>query len=573
MGAQNNRARRLARYLAVMNCATFFLPYTVYAQTDDTAAPSLARETLGLRSQSGRPAGEVSARLEFVALAWNPTQRDLASRVALAHVAGGDHRVRALAASFRRSVSHQLAAHEDGRAPLSAIVEAAHASVASLHTRNGPLMVAVIRRSPAAQAAVTISLDAPIIGEADLADVDVSARSYAAGVLRRMRAEKTLTPAMLERYRLLLEKFPGLKAQMRITPGLAGEPPTIDTRLSQDRVGASLAIDDRAPGGIGRRILFTNVNVNDVITHTDYAKLEIINNFSPGTALLFDGEYGVFLGRSGMRIALEAFSSLLTPETDGAPFAIDNKIFTLAAEYPLLLQDKKRIHLTSTLSWGRALAREAGAKVFDERRTTTSIGVSAAFKDKWRGETSLEIVGRRGWDVFNATARGDRLATRGGDGATFFAIGAEAKRKQALSEWATLTVEAYAQTATESLLILDQCVYGGRDFGRAFELNSIFGDRCILAAAELEARPDFLKVGVLHMKPYAFVDGGAMEQIGFPDPVQAKTAALMSAGGGVRIAAGKTASAQLEVATPLRSDRRPPQVGARRFFFRVSKSF
>ena len=46
-------------------------------------------------------------------------------------------------------------------------------------------------------------------------------------------------------------------------------------------------------------------------------------------------------------------------------------------------------------------------------------------------------------------------------------------------------VSAYGQYAGNPLLVPEQCGYGGRVFGRAYDPSELLGDHCWMAAAEL----------------------------------------------------------------------------------------
>ncbi len=531
----------------------------------------LGRAGLELRSTTRDAPGPILLpELQRVAVGWSPSREEREERVYLHHVALPEPS--ALASDFRQALRAQLAQH----ARLGDIIDAAYAALVAVQRPESPLTVAFIQRSPRRPDLIRINLETPDIEEVEIIGANGPMRGYLASVADRLRAERPLTPDALERYLLLFKSYPGVKASVELVPNDRGDGSRITMKVEFDRVDLDLLLSNQGPRGIGRELLFTTVSVNDVFTGSDYAEFNVINNFSPGSALFFDASYGNYINSAGSKIQFNASSSSIEPlhaEPGGDAFEIENRFFAQSFSHPLLLRQSRQAYVSAEANWGRARADGGGLPVFDEQRWASTVKLTYKSLDPWGGASEIELSAHRGWDVFGATSRGDRLATRGGSGASFAYFSAEANRVQKLTHWALLDLGAYAQTATESLLIFDQCTYGGRDYGRGFDLSVIFGDRCFKASGELQLSPDFLKTDFLKLKPYAFADGGAVEQIGALDPIQAKTAALMSAGGGVEIFFEKALSAKLEFAEAMRSESTPPLAETRRFYFQIEADF
>ena len=133
----------------------------------------------------------------------------------------------------------------------------------------------------------------------------------------------------------------------------------------------------------------------------------------------------------------------------------------------------------------------------------------------------------------------------------------------------------YGQYAFNPLLVPEQCGYGGRFFGRAFDPSQLLGDHCVEALAELRYDlPKFKFVPWLtQAQLYGFGDYGKLWVLGpgFIDPSTGGIAgnfAAASAGGGVRFAFWDSVTADLSVAKAVHGIREDT-----RFFFIVGAKY
>jgi hemolysin activation/secretion protein len=124
------------------------------------------------------------------------------------------------------------------------------------------------------------------------------------------------------------------------------------------------------------------------------------------------------------------------------------------------------------------------------------------------------------------------------------------------------------------LLVPEQCGFGGRFFGRAFDPSQILGDSCFEAVDELRydvRKPPPWMVGLTQDQLYAFVDWGELYTrspsmtFGFPPPQVVDGA---SAGVGIRMSWFNRLEADLSVAQAIEGPRND-----RRFFFIVSAKY
>src|SRR5690606_31443858 len=95
----------------------------------------------------------------------------------------------------------------------------------------------------------------------------------------------------------------------------------------------------------------------------------------------------------------------------------------------------------------------------------------------------------------------------------FTAIEASISRVQQLNDGFSVFVAAEGQHAFTPLLSSEECGYGGRSFGRAFDPSEISGDSCWSISGEVRFDPDLPNSPLDQTQLYAFADYGHVFRI------------------------------------------------------------
>jgi hemolysin activation/secretion protein len=111
----------------------------------------------------------------------------------------------------------------------------------------------------------------------------------------------------------------------------------------------------------------------------------------------------------------------------------------------------------------------------------------------------------------------------------------------------------YGQYAFNQLLVPEQCGYGGRMFGRAFDPSQLLGDHCVEAILELRYDVPKFAPSVTQVQFYTFSDYGKLWVLGLGgfDPITGGISGnfdAASAGAGVRLGFFDKVSVDLSVA-------------------------
>jgi hemolysin activation/secretion protein len=155
----------------------------------------------------------------------------------------------------------------------------------------------------------------------------------------------------------------------------------------------------------------------------------------------------------------------------------------------------------------------------------------------------------------------------------FEKIEATLSRTQPLVDRFSVFGSVYGQYAFNPLLVPEQCGYGGRFFGRAYDPSALLGDHCAEAIVELRYDLPKFAPSVTQTQLYTFSDYGKLWVLtgGMFDPNTGGISGnfdAASAGGGVRFAFWDKVSADFSVAKAIHGPREDT-----RFFFIVAAKY
>src|SRR5262249_12929973 len=153
--------------------------------------------------------------------------------------------------------------------------------------------------------------------------------------------------------------------------------------------------------------------------------------------------------------------------------------------------------------------------------------------DELRGINQFNVTVSQGINGLGSTPNDNPTPSRVGGRVDFTKVEGAANRAQSLIGPLSIYLAGYGQYATTSLLTPEQCSFGGRLFGRAFDPSEMLADSCYMGNAELRFDlPSFWQVSMAQF--YTFADGAEMfDRATAFSPAQNFHAA--SAGVGVRL--------------------------------------
>jgi hemolysin activation/secretion protein len=191
----------------------------------------------------------------------------------------------------------------------------------------------------------------------------------------------------------------------------------------------------------------------------------------------------------------------------------------------------------------------------------------ADIADSLQGINQFNLTVSQGIEGLGSTDNGNPLASRAAGRVDFSKIEGTIGRTQPLPGRFSAYASLYGQYAFTPLLVSEQCGYGGRFFGRAFDPSEMLGDSCFEALGEL--RYDLMPMvsQITQAQLYAFTDYGRL----YTRDAAAGTDASMhgaSIGVGLRLAVLKNFSTDLQTAKAIDGPRNDW-----RFFFAVTANY
>jgi hemolysin activation/secretion protein len=154
--------------------------------------------------------------------------------------------------------------------------------------------------------------------------------------------------------------------------------------------------------------------------------------------------------------------------------------------------------------------------------------------DRLNGINQFSFTASQGLPGFGSTTNDNPLATRAAGKVNFTKFEGFVSRLQPLFDRFSALVAAYGQYAVTSLLVPEQCGFGGRVFGRAFDPSELLGDHCWGASAELRYDIPGVANPFPDLQLYGYTDRGQVFTIE-PAVGTAANQTAASAGGGVRL--------------------------------------
>lgn len=401
---------------------------------------------------------------------------------------------------------------------------------------------------------------------------------YAAKII----AQRPANIHTVERYLLLAGDLPGLKFSTSLKPSKTKQGAAIlIVEVVEKRIDANAHVDNRGTTARGPFEYYGSVAINNLfgwhdaltLTYAGVVPLQELNyaafNYrkvlnAEGLAFFADGSYA--WGKPGT-IQLESLQyRTLGPAAD-AGFS-----------YPFIRSRERNLTLSALGFASNNESDALGATFTNDRLRGFRVRLDSDVADQFLGINQFYAIFSQGIEGLGSTQNGDPLASRVGGRVDFSKVEIFAARTQPLFLDFSVYTAVYAQYAFTPLLVPEQCGYGGRFFGRAFDPSDILGDSCFEASHELRydiRKPPPWMVGLTQDQLYAFVDWGELYTRGtalstpfgtFPIPPTLQDGA--SAGVGIRLGWINHINADLSIAQAidgLRNDRR--------FFFIVSANY
>lgn len=322
--------------------------------------------------------------------------------------------------------------------------------------------------------------------------------------------------------------------------------------ISLDKVAARVAAGTDGTRPIGP----VQIDARATITQIFFADDSVTLNYSTA-AQPRELQYGRFryqkrITADGTEVSLSSTYSLVRPGSYLSSYDIVGRSWSqsLGVLQPLYRRRHESLWLTGSIEIGKLTQRRGGTQVRRDRTSIARLGFNG-YSDIWGGRLRASATLSQGLDIFDATRRGDALASRLDADGTFTAANIWVEWKRPLGSGFSVRLAGDTQVASQPLLVGEEVSLGGGSFLRGYDWSERSGDQGAMGSAELRfdiKRP----LGIAdRAQLYAFGDGGVTRNLanGFGG------GSLASAGGGLRVDFSRSIGATAEIAVPLSGPR------------------
>jgi hemolysin activation/secretion protein len=358
-------------------------------------------------------------------------------------------------------------------------------------------------------------------------------RDFFSAYEARITAERPTNIRTITHYLLLAGDLPGLRitTTLRASSSHPGAS-TLVVDVTEKPVDAVARIDNRGTASRGPDEFQTALTLNNTLAAHESFTLSYAG-VSPLKELQFvQGVYRQVLTSEGLTAFVNASYGWGKPGIPAfalSDYATRSTYGEAGVSYPVYRSRERNLTLSGLVFLSDSVGDGSILPSRDLLRGTR-LKADGDFTDRLNGSNVFNVTFSKGIDGFGSTANDNPLASRRGGRVDFSKIEAYVGRTQPLIGNLSALLQGYGQYALTPLLLSEQCSFGGRVFGRAYDPSDLLGDSCWEASAELryDLPPTFALAQL-----YTFVDYGSLRNIDVAGQASASHGA--STGGGLRV--------------------------------------
>jgi hemolysin activation/secretion protein len=396
-------------------------------------------------------------------------------------------------------------------------------------------------------------------------------RDFFSDYAAKITAERPVNIKTIERYLLLASDLPGLKfsTSLRSSDAQTGAS-TLIVEVTEKPIDANARVDNRGTPSRGPYQFLTSATLNNVLGQHESFTLSYAGALPLKELQYISGYYKQVLNSEGLTAFVDGSYSWGKPGTQPLElleYATRSTYLEGGAFYPVVRSRERNLTLTGLVFMSDNYSDILSAPFNVDRLRGFRGKADADIADSLQGINQFNLTFSQGIEGLGSTNNGNPLASRAAGRVDFSKIEGTVGRTQPLPGRFSAYGSLYGQYAFTPLLSEEQCGYGGRFFGRAFDPSQMLGDSCFEALGEL--RYDLLPMvpQITQAQLYAFTDYGWL----YTRETAVGTDASMhgaSAGAGLRLAVLKNFNTDLQVAKAIEGPRNDW-----RFFFAITANY
>ena len=376
----------------------------------------------------------------------------------------------------------------------------------------------------------------------------------------RIVADRPANIRTLERYLLLANDLPGLKFITTLKPSATNpNASTLVVEVQEKMFDAIARVDNRGTTAQGPWQYLGALTVNNIAGAHEAFTVTYAGTFQVEELQYVAANYRQVLTSEGLFAFASASYAAGRPGTDvlrALNYRSRSSLFNAGLAYPVIRSRETNLTVSGLGFATNDDSFTFGVPLTHDRLRGFRLKADADWADSFLGINQVNVTASHGIQGLGSTTNDNLIASRPFVGRVDFSkVEATVSRLQPLIANLSLFVSAYGQYAGTPLLVSEQCGYGGRFFGRAFDPSQLLGDHCWMVIGELRYDIATPWKQVNRLQLYGYADHGETHLL---QPAFGSLANQhgTSAGAGVRVAAWQDAwTADLSVAKAINGPR------------------
>jgi hemolysin activation/secretion protein len=396
-------------------------------------------------------------------------------------------------------------------------------------------------------------------------------RDFFSDYAAKIVAQRPANIRVMERYLLLAGDLPGLKFSTSLKPDPKNSGASIlVVEVTEKPLEAHAQFDNRGTTARGPLEFLGSATLNNLVGQHEALTMTWAGAIPLNELQYVAGAYRQVLTNEGLTFFADGSDSWGKPGTvqlETLQYRTLGPYGDAGLSYPVIRSRERNLTLSGLFFASNNESAVLGAPFNDDRLRGFRAKADADFADRWQGINQFNFTVSQGIEGLGSTQNGNPLASRAAGRVDFNKIETTVSRTQPLFDRFSLYVSGYGQYAFTPLLSPEQCGFGGRYFGRAFDPSQLLGDSCVEGISELRYDVPAQPLPLAQTAQlYAYSDYGQLytraAAVGTPAFQHAA-----SVGGGLRLG-WKNIDCDLSIAKAIDGPRND-----RRFFFIVAGKY
>lgn len=384
-------------------------------------------------------------------------------------------------------------------------------------------------------------------------------RDFFTDYAAKITSDRPANIRTLERYLLLANDLPGLKFSSSLKPSPNNpNASTLIVEVREKTVDAIARIDNRGTHARGPWQYLGSATVNNIFGAHEAFTFTTAGTFQLKELQYFAAGYRQVLTSEGLTAFVNAsygFGKPGTAQLELLEYKTRSTVVEAGLSYPVIRSREKNLTLTGLGFMTNDDSDTLGLPNSRDRLRGFRLKADADWADSFLGINQVNATFSQGIVGLGSTRNDNPISSRPNAGRVDSSkVEGTYSRLQPLFGPVSAFFAAYGQYAFTPLLISEQCSFGGRFFGRAFDPSQLLGDHCWEVLGELRYDVPLPWKQLTRAQLYAYADHGEVFNM-LPAAGSPVLQSGTSAGAGVRVAWEDIYSADLQVAKAVEGPR------------------